>query len=372
MLNNSTQLLKLATEENFLTKQTVAVVIAFHNGSRWIERALESVFGQTVAASEVIVVDDGSTQEEAKFLAALKEKYRFEIVTQQNGGQSVARNSGVSSAVSDYVCFLDQDDYYLPQHNQILLENANFEDTKFGFSYGDLWRSNEAGQILSHSSVNVKMKHPHKNLRTLVGKNMYIVPSATLISRTAFLAVGGFDPELRGYEDDDLFLRFFLAGYSSRFTPQAVTVWTMNTSSTSFTESMARSRFIYFKKLFNTFPEGSVVGTHVFGDLMFKRFAYQFAGDVVESALSGGENYEERVARLQEYRLLVGKSNEVSTQVKRRYLFATFPIVKFSRKLLRLLLLIISRSGILSIFSMLPFGGRGEFVRRYLQRKKSL
>ena len=67
-----------------MTKQTIAVVIAFHNGSRWIERALDSVMGQTVAANEVIVVDDGSTQEEAKFIDSLEQKYGFEIVTQKN------------------------------------------------------------------------------------------------------------------------------------------------------------------------------------------------------------------------------------------------------------------------------------------------
>jgi glycosyltransferase involved in cell wall biosynthesis len=362
----------MAPEENFVTKQTIAVVIAFHNGSRWVERALKSVAGQTVAANEVIVVDDGSSQEEAQFLASLKQKYDFEIVTQENAGQSSARNNGVSSAQSEYVCFLDQDDYYLARHNQILLENADFGDPKFGFSYGDLWRANESGQVLSHSSVNVKMQHPHKNLKTLIGKNMYIVPSATLINRNAFLAVGGFDPELRGYEDDDLFLRFFLAGYSNRFTPEAVTVWTINTTSTSFTEAMARSRFKYFKKLLYAFPEGSVVGTNVFGNLMYKRFAYQFAGDVIESAFSGDENYKERVARLKEFRSLVISSNELSARAKRRYLFVTFPIVKLGRKTLRLFLLIILRSGILSVLSMVPFVGRGEFVKRYLLRKKSL
>jgi glycosyltransferase involved in cell wall biosynthesis len=320
----------------------------------------------------VIVVNDGSSEDESGFLVRLQQRFNFEILNQENSGQSAARNLGVSKATSDYICLLDQDDYYLPKHNQILLENADFDDPKFGFSYGDLWRSNEAGQVLSHSSINVKMKHPHTSLKTLVGKNMFIVPSATLISRTAFLAVGGFDPELRGYEDDDLFLRFFLAGYSNRFTPEAVTVWTMNTSSTSFTESMARSRFIYFNKLLKTFPEGSVVGTHVFGDLMYKRFAYQFAGDVIESAFRGGENYDERVARLEEYRSLVKLSNEVTARAKNRYLFVTFPIVKLSRKNLRLFLLFILKSGILSVLSMLPFAGRGEFVKRYLPRKKYL
>ena len=355
-----------------MTKQTIAVVIAFHNGSRWIERALESVLGQTVEASEVIVVDDGSSQEEAQFLASLKQKYRFEIVTQQNGGQSSARNNGVSSAKSDYVCFLDQDDYYLPQHNQTLLENADFGDPKFGFSYGDLWRSNEAGQILSHTSVNVKMKHPHKDLKTLVGKNMYIVPSATLIKKSAFLALGGFDPELRGYEDDDLFLRFFLAGYSNRFTPEAVTVWTINTTSTSFTESMARSRFIYFKKLLKTFPEGSVAGTLIFGNLMYKRFAYQFSGDVVEAAFSGSDSFLERVARLIEFRSLVRSSNEITSYTKFRYLFVTWPLVKLSAKDLRFFALVALRSGLLSVLSIFSFVGFAAYVRRYAARKRAL
>ena len=355
-----------------MASTSVSVVIAFYNGSRWIERSLESVQNQTMPPNEVIVVNDGSSEDELGFLVGLQQRFNFQILNQENSGQSAARNLGVSKATSDYICLLDQDDYYLPKHNQILLETADFEDPKFGFSYGDLWRSNEAGQILSHSSINVKIKHPHTSLNTLVGKNMFIVPSATLIGRTAFLAVGGFDPELRGFEDDDLFLRFFLAGYSNRFTPEAVTVWTINTSSTSFTESMARSRFIYFKKLLKTFPEGSVVGTYVFGQLMYKRFAYQFAGDVIESAFKGGENYEERLSRLKEFRSIVRSSNEITARGKRKYLFITFPIVKFSKKILRLFLLVILRSGLLSVLARLPSKALREFVGRYLPRKKDL
>ena len=355
-----------------MASKSVSVVIAFYNGSRWIERALESVQNQTMPPNEVIVVNDGSSEDELGFLVGLQQRFNFQILNQENSGQSAARNLGVSKATSDYICLLDQDDYYLPKHNQILVENADFEDPQFGFSYGDLWRSNEAGQILSHSSINVKIKHPHTSLSTLVGKNMFIVPSATLIKRTAFLAVGGFDPELRGFEDDDLFLRFFLAGYSNRFTPEAVTVWTINTSSTSFTESMARSRFIYFKKLLKTFPEGSVVGTYVFGQLMYKRFAYQFAGDVIESAFKGGENYEERLSRLKEFRSIVRSSNEITARGKRKYLFITFPIVKFSKKILMLFLLVILRSGLLSVLARLPSKALREFVGRYLPRKKDL
>jgi glycosyltransferase involved in cell wall biosynthesis len=355
-----------------LASKSVSVVIAFYNGSRWIERALESVQNQTAQPNEVIVVNDGSSEDELGFLVSLQQRFGFRILHQDNSGQSAARNFGVSEATSEYICFLDQDDYYLPKHNQTLLANFDFVDAKCGFSYGDLWRADESGRIISHSSVNVKMKHPHKSLKTLVGKNMYIVPSATLINKKAFLAVGGFDPQLRGYEDDDLFLRFFLAGYSNRFTPEAVTVWTINTSSTSFTESMARSRFIYFKKLLNTFPEGSVEGTHVFGDLMYKRFSYQFSGDVIEAAFSGGENYLERQSRLIEFRSLVKSSDEVSTYTKIRYLLVTLPLVKLSAKYLRFFALIALRSGILSFLSIFSFVGFAAYVRRYAVRKKTL
>jgi hypothetical protein len=201
---------------------------------------------------------------------------------------------------------------------------------------------------------------------------MYIVPSATLIKRSAFLAVGGFDPELRGYEDDDMFLRFFLAGYTNRFTPEAVTVWTINTTSTSFTESMARSRFIYFKKLIKTFPESSVPGTLVFGNLLYKRFAYQFSGDVIEAAFSGSENYSERLARLVEFRSLVKSSNEVSSYTKFRYLLVTLPLVKLSAKNLRFFALVALRSGILSVLSIFTFAGFAAYVRRYAVQKKAL
>jgi glycosyltransferase involved in cell wall biosynthesis len=350
---------------------SISIVIPFHNGSRWIERALESVQNQTVQPNEIIVVNDGSSEDESKFLISIQQRFNFRIINQENSGQSAARNLGVAEATSDYICLLDQDDYYLPTHNQTLLANADFDDPKFGFSYGDLWRSNESGQILSHSSVNVKMKHPHKDLKTLVGKNMYIVPSATLIKKSAFLAVGGFDPELRGYEDDDLFLRFFLAGYSNRFTSEAVTVWTINTTSTSFTESMARSRFIYFKKLLKTFPEGSVVGTHVFGTLMYKRFAYQFSGDVVEAAFSDGDSFSERVARLVEFRDLVKSSKEISSSTKFRYLFVTLPLVKLRAKHLRFFALMALRSGLLSVLSIFSFVGFAAYVRRYAARKKA-
>jgi len=349
---------------------TVSVVIAFHNGSRWIERALESAFTQTYSPTEVIVVDDGSDKSESDFLRSLSGRFNFTILEQSNAGQSAARNNGVTNANSDLVCLLDQDDYFLPRHIEILLDNFDLADPKFGFSYGDLWRSNESGEIVAHTCVNVDAEHPLMDIKIMLRNNMNILPSATLIGRKAFLEVGGFDPALRGYEDDDLFLRFFLSGYRHKFTPEAVTVWTINKSSTSFSESMSRSRFIYFNKLMKTFPPGSLHGTKVFGDLLAPRFGFHLADDAIASAFRQDEHFEARLDRLKLFRTLLKSSKEVSSGVRRKFLVTSAPLVIFKPKTLRLFLLLVLRSGML--FGTFGIPLLSKFVRKYSSNKEIL
>jgi glycosyltransferase involved in cell wall biosynthesis len=343
-------------------------VIPFHNGSRWIEKTLESVLNQTYKPVEVIVVNDGSDQFESDFLVQLSDKFKFTVIEQANAGQSAARNKGVVHAKSPLVCLLDQDDYFLPRHIEILLANFDLDDPWFGFSYGDLWRSNESGEIVAHTCVNVNVQHPLLDLKVMLRNNMYILPSATLISREAFLSVDGFDPELRGYEDDDFFLRLFLAGYRNSFTPEAVTVWTINKSSTSFSESMSRSRFIYFNKLMKTFPAGSIHGTKVFGDLLAPRFGFHIADDVIASAFRGDEHFRIRLERLKFFRSLLKSSDEVASGVRRKFLLTSFPLVSLDSKTLRLFLLLVLRSGMLLGTFGIPL--LSKFVRKYSSNKE--
>ncbi len=79
---------------------------------------------------------------------------------------------------------------------------------------------------------------------------MFILPSASLFAKTTFLKVGAFDERLSGYEDDDLFLRMFIAGFQRLYLKNvAVTRWRTHSSSTSYSARMAKSRMIYFQKL---------------------------------------------------------------------------------------------------------------------------
>ena len=91
----------------------VSIVIAVYNGAPTIERALASVFAQTYTDYEVIVVNDGSTDDTGAVLAHLSDRIR--LITQGNRGLSAARNAGVRASTGEYVAFLDDDDEWMPE-----------------------------------------------------------------------------------------------------------------------------------------------------------------------------------------------------------------------------------------------------------------
>lgn len=351
-----------------LTNPTVAVVIAHYNGARDIPKALISLQNQSRKPDEIIVVDDGSDQSDLEFLHSLQAKFKFKLLIQTNAGQSAARNYGVSNSTANLICFLDQDDYFLPNHISDLLGAWDFQDSRFAFTYGDLWRQTSDGIITSHSCIKIEGPHPHTDIASMIRRNLYILPSATMISRTAFLEVGGFDVQFRGYEDDDLFIRLFAAGYSNKYLDRAVTVWTLNRNSTSFSESMARSRFRYFQKLLDNFGAGQLPDLKVFGELLVPRFAFQFAADVIEAAMSDSVNFEERRQRLAAFIEVFRASKEIQASSKRKFLVATYPMLKLSPKQQKIMYLAAIKLSWLLRLAALP--GTGDFLARYASREK--
>jgi glycosyltransferase involved in cell wall biosynthesis len=94
----------------------ISVIIPFYNVEKYLARCLDSVLGQTFKDYEIIVINDGSTDDSAKILAdyALQD-HRIKIINQTNQGQSVARNNGLKAAQGKYIYFLDSDDFIHPQ-----------------------------------------------------------------------------------------------------------------------------------------------------------------------------------------------------------------------------------------------------------------
>jgi glycosyltransferase involved in cell wall biosynthesis len=273
---------------------SISVVIPFYNGASFIERALRSVKNQTYPAREVIVVDDGSKPSESEACAKITKEFGYQYLWKENGGQGSARNFGVEHSTGDYICMLDQDDFYLPSHNSILASAVD-DDPLFGFVYADLYQGDVDGNTVRTFIIKGQPHHPKTHLVECLKQDMFILPSASLIRKNAFLEVGGFDSRLTGYEDDDLFLRIFRKGYTNKYLDTAVTVWCQHGGSTSYSVKMARSRYIYLTKLIAAFPDDEALDMHYCRDLIVPRFLRLTIGETLARVILKNDHSDEYI-----------------------------------------------------------------------------
>ena len=96
-----------------------SVVIPLYNKANYIENTLKSVLDQTFTDYEIIVINDGSTDESEAVVRQFNDK-RIQIFHQKNQGVSVTRNLGIEKSTGKLIAFLDADDYWLPNHLQEL------------------------------------------------------------------------------------------------------------------------------------------------------------------------------------------------------------------------------------------------------------
>ena len=274
-------------EKNTVTLDSVVVVIPYFNGSQTIERALESIKIQTVRPSEVIVVDDGSTKEESEKLEQIGSNFSIMIIKQPNGGQGSARNTGVFQSTANFICFLDQDDFFTHDHIEILLGAIPKNREKFGWAYGDLAEADFNGNIIRSRMIKDHSIHPKTHITNMIGSDMFVLPSASIVCRKAFLAIGGFDKQFTGYEDDDLFIRLFRKGFRNYFVDEPITIWCIHSASTSYSFRMTRSRFRYFIKVSETFPNDIYRNVFYTRDLLIPRFHKIFFSEVRRCVFKG-------------------------------------------------------------------------------------
>lgn len=301
---------------------SVGVVIPFFNGSRWIERALQSVLNQTITANELIVVNDGSTKEETNFIEKLQKKYSFQLINKKNGGQGSARNVGAKLLESKFIAFLDQDDSFLPHHIEDLLAITPSNDLRLGWVYGDIARSDIEGLIIDSHLLRHKKHggiHPKSGfIIDLIKTDFFVLPSASLILKSAFDYVDGFDPQFIGYEDDDLFFRLYRAGYTNYFTEKIVAIWSINLESATYSLSFSESRLNYFKKLNNSLKDQPRTGLFFMKDALCSRFWGDFRNDL-QHAISTNHIDTRNYADLTRSALdLITQNNYVSLDQKNK------------------------------------------------------
>lgn len=179
--------------------ELVSVVIPAYNAATYLGDALDGALAQTHPRLEVIVVDDGSTDDTPKILSSYSDRIR--VVRQPNAGSAAACNRGVEDAAGAWIAFLDADDIWHPMKLQRQIERCGGAPISHtdSFCFGD----GIAGDILRSS---FEPPYHGRVLKHLLVSN-FITKSSVLMRRDLFLRMGGFEPSYIGVEDWPFWLK---------------------------------------------------------------------------------------------------------------------------------------------------------------------
>jgi glycosyltransferase involved in cell wall biosynthesis len=206
---------------------TVSVVIPAYNSARYLEQAVDAALSQTGVSLEVVVIDDGSTDDTGAVLERFGDRIRK--VSQANGGPASARNHGARLAGGEWLAFLDADDDWAP--NKLACQLARADD-QTGLVYTDCIYFGDSGRVTERQSDGLRLLEGDI-FEELLLEN-FITLSSVLIRKRDFDRLGGFDesPPLIGVEDWDLWLRYAAVGKVG-LCPDALTRYRWHAGGTS-------------------------------------------------------------------------------------------------------------------------------------------
>lgn len=215
----------------------ISVIMPTFNSAQFITEALESVFAQSFSDYEVIVVDDGSTDETTAVLAPYADRVRY--VYQENAGSAAARNTGLARARGDVVLFLDADDVLLP--GKLAAQMALLdEQPSLGAVHSGWQIVDDAGRLVK--TVEPWHDAPQLDLASWL-KWKPVKMGAMLMRRSWLIRVGGLDPALRQSHDVDLMLRLSLAGCSMAWLRQPTLRYRHHAGSTMRQGALDQARY---------------------------------------------------------------------------------------------------------------------------------
>jgi glycosyltransferase involved in cell wall biosynthesis len=182
-----------------------SIIIPCYNSAQYIDATLQSLSEQTYKQFEVIVIDDGSTDNSVEICREGLKRYRLSgmVVPRPRDvikGVASCRNLGVSKASAEWICFLDSDDLYLPEKLSKTYEIiAESKDICSAFCHAANRFDDQTGNILESSPISLKTGC-HDILPSLLSRNDVITSTVT-VNKGLFVELGGFDTDLMGVED---------------------------------------------------------------------------------------------------------------------------------------------------------------------------
>lgn len=185
-----------------------SIIIPLYNKEKFIESTLHSVLNQTFVDYEIIIVNDGSTDKSLEKVAQFKDS-RIRYFSKENGGVSTARNYGIKEAKSDYITFIDADDYWYPNFLQEMFENIHQFPEQKVFSVA-IEIETSKNTIPAQYSIKKSSDIQLVNYFDASSKESVIWTSSAVFHKSIFSEIGDFDINLKSGQDTDLWIRIGL------------------------------------------------------------------------------------------------------------------------------------------------------------------
>jgi glycosyltransferase involved in cell wall biosynthesis len=183
-----------------------SVIIPLYNKENFIENTLKSVLNQTFTDFEVIIVNDGSTDKSEEKAFQFNDS-RIHYFSKKNEGASSARNFGLEKGKSQYITFIDADDYWYPNFLQVMFQNINqFPELKVFTSAIEIETSKKLISA-DYSIIRTNNNCEVVNFFTASSKQCVIWTSCAVFHKSIFEKTGTFDLEIKSGQDMDLWIR---------------------------------------------------------------------------------------------------------------------------------------------------------------------
>ena len=189
-----------------MTKK-VTIIIPVYNGSNYLSEAIDCSLAQTYKNIEVLVVNDGSTDEGKTEAVAKSYGDKIRYIHQENGGVAAALNTGIKNATGDYVSWLSHDDLYIPEKIEIEMNTLEKLKDKNTIIFSNFELINGKGKFLAKTDFlnNESVEEFCQGFYPVIKAG--INGCTTLINKKCFDEVGLFDTKLRTSRDYDIWLR---------------------------------------------------------------------------------------------------------------------------------------------------------------------
>ncbi|MFM0438532.1 glycosyltransferase [Paraburkholderia strydomiana] len=239
-----------------------SIIVPFFNQLQYLEQCLTSALAQTLHDIEVIVVDDGSSEDPSPVIARHNDS-RVKVIKQPNAGVAHARNTAISVARGEFLAFLDADDWLAPTMVETLVGVLR-QNIDTGLAYCDITRVDANGKTADEHRIAGCRPELSGNILPALIAGGYFPPASVVVRASVVEQVGGFEPQLGGCCDWDLWIRIAAAGYKALFCNERLAFYRLHGQSMSKNQQhMQDAALATLMKNMSSYPRQMAEATNV-------------------------------------------------------------------------------------------------------------